>query len=71
MNDNEYWVRFWSIVGSVISVLIIAITLTSVFSDGSEESLSVSEMKTLLDAGYIKKEVGCYKPVYSFVKDAR
>lgn len=71
MNDNEYWVRFWSIVGSVISVLIIAITLTSVFSDGSEESLSVSEMKTLLDAGYIKKEVGCYKPVYSFVKDVR
>lgn len=69
MSDNEYWIRFWSIVGVVIVIFIISIALSSGLSDdNNEEQLSVSEMKTLLDAGYVKKEIGCYKPMYSFVK---
>lgn len=71
MSDNEYWIRFWSIVAVVIVIFIISVALSSGLSDVNEEQLTVSEMKTLLDSGYVKKEIGCYKPMYSFVKDSK
>lgn len=74
MNENEYWVRFWLMAFTTIASIIIMIAITNSLKAQEayeEEQLTVTEMKTLLDAGYVKKEIGCYKPMYSFVKDAR
>lgn len=71
MSDNEYWIRFWLMAFTTISAIVIMIAITSSFDKSEtyeEEQLTVTEMKTLLDAGYVKKEIGCYKPMYSFVK---
>ena len=71
MTDNEFWARFWMMAFTTLAVIVTVATVTATITEPTEEPLTVQEMKVLLDSGYVKKEIGCDKPVYSFIKDTK
>lgn len=72
MNDNEYWVRFWTLVACVVVIVFVLISINHNYSNYLDRVSKVDEvnnLKTLLDSGYTKKVVGCEVQVFDYVKE--
>lgn len=60
MSENEFWIKFWKIIGTVAVVLLIPLML----KDAYEKYLEVKRIEN----GYTQYPVKCVKYDYAWVK---
>ena len=60
MSENEFWIKFWKIIGTVAVVLLIPLIL----KDAYEKYLEVKRIEN----GYTQYPVKCVKYDYAWVK---
>ena len=64
MSENEFWIKFWKITGTVAVVLLIPLMLKIAFDDTYEKYLEVKRIEN----GYTQYPVKCVKYDYAWVK---
>lgn len=60
MSENEFWIKFWKIIGTVAVVLLLPLIL----KDAYEKYLEVKRIEN----GYTQYPVKCVKYDYAWVK---
>ena len=59
MSDNEYWIKFWKITGTVAVVLLLPLMLKTAFDDTKR-----------IENGYTNYPVKCVKYEYAWIKSS-
>ena len=60
MSDNEFWIKFWKIIGTVAVVLLLPLILKDAYEKYQEAKR--------IENGYTQYPVKCVKYVYAWVK---
>lgn len=73
MSDNEFWIRFWLLGFGTLLGIVTVVALYNGFSDDSsaQNQYSIDYVKAMKEQGYTKQIVGCEKPIFDFVKEAK
>lgn len=64
MSDNEYWIKFWKITGTVAVVLLLPLMLKTAFDDTYEKYQETQRIEN----GYTNYPVKCVKYDYAWIK---
>ena len=66
MSDNEFWIKFWKIAGTVVGVLLLLSILTTAFDDTYEKYQETKRIEN----GYTKYPVKCDSYEYAWIKSS-
>lgn len=64
MSENEFWIKFWKIIGTVAVVLLLPLILTTAFDDTYEKYQETKRIEN----GYTKYPVKCTRYEYAWIK---
>ena len=64
MSENEFWIKFWKIIGTVAVVLLLPLIIKMALDDTYEKYQEIKR----LEKGYTNYPVKCVKYEYAWIK---